>query len=133
MKRFLKYILFLLFMSHANLVIADVNTPNNKLLSNKKHMQLLDEISRSDEEIERVAKEYESVAINKMLQQMHEGIKPDPILGGGQTEEIYKDFLVTEYAKIISDNGGIGIRESIIRDMKKINNPNQGRIYDQHK
>lgn len=118
--------LYLVFILQIPNAAANDNVAN-KSLSHKKQMELLDQMSKSDAEIERVAKEYESIAVNKMLQQMHEGVKPDPVLGGGHAEEVYKDLLLTEYAKIISDNGGIGIRDSIVRDMKRINNPNLGR------
>lgn len=113
---------FCLFFGCINISKADYENIANKEVLERKKIEFLKKRSRSNEEIERVAKEYESVAINKMLQQMHEGQKPDPIFGGGSSEKIYKEMLLTEYGKIISDQGGIGIRESIVRDMKKINN-----------
>lgn len=100
----------------------------------QERMKALKEKMFSDEEIERVAKEYEEVAINKMLQQMNEGIKPDPIFGGGHAEEIYRDMLITQHAKIIAETGGIGIAESIKKDMKRMNNGNKPEVKDvEHK
>lgn len=75
----------------------------------------------SKEEIESVAQDFESVAITKMLQHMYEGVKVDPIFSSSSTEGIYKDLLLTEYGKIISENGGIGIKDSIVRDMENMN------------
>ena len=95
---------------------------SSQMTMEQKRMQHLKEKMYSDAEIERVAREYEEVAINKMLQQMNEGVKPDPIFGGGHAEEIYRDMLIAEHAKILAKSGGIGIAESIKKDMIKINN-----------
>lgn len=114
----------------------DINTKqafqNQELSSNmsmeQKRMQALKEKMTSEAEIERVAKEYEEVAINKMLQQMNEGVKPDPIFGGGHAEEIYRDMLLAEHAKIISNAGGIGIAAGIKKDMERINNSKKAEV-----
>lgn len=101
---------------------------SSQMTMEQKRMQHLKEKMYSDAEIERVAREYEEVAVNKMLQQLNEGVKPDPIFGGGHAEEIYRDMLIAEHAKILAKSGGIGIAESIKKDMIKINNRNKTEV-----
>ena len=73
----------------------------------------------SDEEIEKIAKEYEAVAVTKMLQQMYADVKIDPLFQNQATENIYKDLLLTEYGKIVAENGGLGIAKSLTKDIKR--------------
>ena len=41
----------------------------------------------------------------------------DAPFGGGSAEKTYRSLLVTEYAKQISQNGGLGITDQITRDL----------------
>lgn len=110
----------LFFISLLTLISSDaVASANNHL--NKKHNDALKKQMLSREGIEKVAEDFESVAITKMLQHMYNDVKIDPIFGGGSTEGIYKDLLLTEYGKIIAKGGGIGIKDSIVRDMENMN------------
>ncbi len=73
----------------------------------------------SAEQVEKAAKEYEAVAVTKMLQQMYSDVKIDPLFDNKNTESIYKDLLLTEYGKIVAENGGIGLAKSLAKDMQK--------------
>jgi flagellar protein FlgJ len=83
-------------------------------------IEKMQKTNSKEEEFKKIAKEYESIMISKSLKQMHENIKPDPLLGGGNAEQIYRDMLLDEYGKVIAEKGGIGLQESIVRDMYKI-------------
>ena len=63
------------------------------------------------------ATEFESVFLTTMLEGMFEGVKTDGPFGGGSSEKTYRSLLVTEYAKQISQNGGLGISDQITRDL----------------
>lgn len=63
------------------------------------------------------AQEFESVFLNTMLEGMFAGIKTDGPYGGGTAEKTYRSLLITQYAKQISQNGGLGIADQITRDL----------------
>ena len=65
----------------------------------------------------KAATEFESVFLTTMLEGMFEGLNTDAIGGGGSAEKTYRSLLVTEYAKQISQNGGLGISDQITRDL----------------
>ena len=66
------------------------------------------------------AREFEAMVIATMLEPMFAGIKADNLFGGGQSEKIYQSMLIQEYAKSMSANGGIGLADSVHREMLKM-------------
>lgn len=70
-----------------------------------------------EEKARTAAKEFEGVFLTTMLQSMFEGIETDGPFGGGSAEKTYRSLLVTEYAKQISQNGGLGLSDQITRDL----------------
>lgn len=83
----------------------------------KEENQRLLERSNSEPELDKVAKDYEAFAITKQLQQMYSGVKVDELLGGGKSEEIYRDLLLAEYGKIMAERGGFGFAKALKKDM----------------
>ena len=63
------------------------------------------------------AQEFEAVFLTTMLEGMFAGLKTDAPFGGGSAEKTYRSLLVTEYAKQISQNGGLGISDQITREL----------------
>lgn len=78
-----------------------------------------EQLKLREREIEVLAKDFESTMISRTLKSMYEGIKSDPIAGGGRTEEIYREMLLEEYAKVISKDKGFGLAKNISKDIKK--------------
>ena len=64
-----------------------------------------------------VAEQFETVFVNTMIQGMFEGIKSDGPFGGGHGEEIYRSMLNEQYAEAITARGGIGLADSIYREI----------------
>ena len=58
--------------------------------------------------------------IGQMLQPMFNGLDADGMFGGGEAEKMFRPMLVEEYAKAMSKNGGIGIADSVAREMMKL-------------
>ncbi len=85
----------------------------------KQQIEHLRKNMNSPEQIQKAAKEYEAVAVTKMLQQMYSDVKIDPLFDNKNTESIYKDLLLTEYGKIVAENGGIGLAKSLAKDIQK--------------
>lgn len=71
-------------------------------------------------EIRRAAEEFESVFLSEMLAPMFEGLQTDGLGGGGMGEEIFRPMLIERYAQSLSQAGGVGIADSIIRELMRM-------------
>ena len=76
--------------------------------------------SVSNEQIDKVAEDFEAVFITQMMEHMFEGIETDGAFGSGNSEEIYRSLLLDEYGKLISRAGGIGVADHVKREMLKL-------------
>jgi flagellar protein FlgJ len=67
--------------------------------------------ARDKEELatRKVAREFEALFVGMMLKSMRETVGKDPITDGGHGEEVYRSLLDQEYARIITEHGGIGL------------------------
>lgn len=65
----------------------------------------------------KTASEFEAMFLTQMLQHMSAGIKTDGPFGGGQGEEMFRSLLNQEYAGALSRRGGIGIADSVYRQI----------------
>ena len=63
--------------------------------------------------IEATAEDFEAVFITEMLKPMFDMVEVDPVFGGGKGEEVFRDFQLNEYGKMISKQGGIGLAEQV--------------------
>jgi Rod binding domain-containing protein len=68
----------------------------------------------------RVAGEYESVFLAQILDVMFAGIETDGMFGGGHAETIYRSLLNQEYAGEIAKSGGIGVADTIMREILQV-------------
>ncbi len=75
---------------------------------------------RTREEAERVAQEFERMFIAEMLQPMFAGIETDGPFGGGNAEEVFRPMLLDKYAEAISSAGGIGIADSVLAELLRM-------------
>ncbi len=71
-------------------------------------------------EIRKTAKTFESSFLSIMLQQMFEGVETSAPFGGGPGETMFKSFMTEAMAKKISDRGGLGVADSVGREMLKL-------------
>lgn len=71
-------------------------------------------------EIRRAAEEFESIFLSQMLAPMFEGLQTDGLGGGGMGEEIFRPMLIERYAQSLTQAGGIGIADSIIRELMRM-------------
>lgn len=76
--------------------------------------------SSNMQQIKKTAQEFEAVFIAEMLRPMFENIDAAEPFGGGNGAKIYRDMQVDEYGKAIAKNGGIGLADSIMREMIKM-------------
>ena len=66
------------------------------------------------------AQEFESMVLGLMLEPMFSGLKTDGPFGGGSSENIYRSMLIQEYAKSIGASGGVGIADSVYKEILKL-------------
>lgn len=65
------------------------------------------------------AQEFEGVFVSQMLGQMFSGVSTDGPFGGGQGEQMFRSLMLDEYGKQISKQGGIGLADSVTRELLK--------------
>ncbi len=74
----------------------------------------------ASEDVRRIAEEFEAVFIAQMMAPMFQGLETDELFGGGPGEDIYRSILVEEYGKSIARAGGIGLSDTIQREILRL-------------
>jgi len=75
---------------------------------------------QAQDELRRVALEFESVFLAEMLAPMFEGLSTDGLGGGGMGEEIFRPMLVERYAEAIARAGGVGVADSVMQELVRM-------------
>lgn len=71
------------------------------------------------------AESFEAFFISQMLSNMFSGIETDSLFGGGQGETVFRSLMIDEYGKSVAASGGVGIADSVLREiirLQEINN-----------
>jgi Rod binding domain-containing protein len=64
------------------------------------------------------AEQFEALFLAQMMTHMFAGTSdPNGMFGGGPGEEAFRDMLTQEYAKVMAKSGGVGIADSVMREM----------------
>ena len=58
--------------------------------------------------------------IGQLMAPMFEALKTDGMFGGGSGEEMFRPMLLEQYAKGVTKAGGLGISDSIAREMMRL-------------
>ncbi|MBO6508738.1 MAG: rod-binding protein [Roseibium sp.] len=66
------------------------------------------------------AEEFEAVFLNTMLQQMFTGLENGGTWGKGHGADAWQSLLIDEYARSISAAGGIGLADSVERELIRL-------------
>jgi peptidoglycan hydrolase FlgJ len=72
------------------------------------------------DEVRRAAEEFEAVFLAEMLAPMFDGLETDGLGGGGMGEQIFRPMLVERYAESMTRSGGVGIADSIVRELMRM-------------
>lgn len=73
------------------------------------------------EKTRKSAQEFEAMAIGQLLQPMFSTVDTSKgMFGGGKAEATWKPMMVDEMAKMLAKSGGIGIADSVMREMLRI-------------
>lgn len=71
-------------------------------------------------DIDKAAKEFESVFIAQFLGAMFSGIKADGITGGGEGEMMFRSLMMDKYAEGLQAQGGFGLAAQVKAQMLKM-------------
>ena len=71
----------------------------------------------SSAKVEETAQDFEAQFIAQMMENMFSTVETNSEFGGGEAEEVYRSLLVTEYGKLVSRTGGIGVADHVKREM----------------
>ena len=74
-------------------------------------------------EIRRVAEEFEAMVLSELLRPVFETIDPNGLGGGGAGEAMFRPMLVEQYAAGMSRSGGIGLADSVVRELQRLQAP----------
>jgi flagellar protein FlgJ len=72
------------------------------------------------DELRQAAEQFESVFLAEMLAPMFESLDTEGLGGGGMGEQIFRPMLVERYAEAISRAGGVGIADSVVRELMRL-------------
>lgn len=72
------------------------------------------------------AEGFEAMFLSQMFSQMFSGISSDGMFGGGHAEKTFRSLQVEQYANAASRSGGIGIADSVYRQLLKQQEAFQG-------
>ena len=68
-------------------------------------------------QLRKVSEDFEAVFVSQMLQPMFANLGAEKPFGGGSSEAMWRSMQVEEYGKAIVKNGGIGVADSVFREM----------------
>jgi peptidoglycan hydrolase FlgJ len=71
-------------------------------------------------QIQETAKKFEAQFLAIMLQQMFEGVEASAPFGGGPGETMFKSFMTEAMADQMVKAGGIGLSDTVAREMLKL-------------
>jgi Rod binding domain-containing protein len=81
------------------------------------------QLSRSAEPLsknpEKVSKQFEALLLKQMINSMWSTVPQEGLLSGSHEEGLYRDMLNEALANSISEGRGIGIKDVILKDIKK--------------
>jgi peptidoglycan hydrolase FlgJ len=67
-----------------------------------------------------LGQKFESMALSQLLSPMFEGLSTDGPTGGGEAESTMRSFYIDAIAKEMAKKGGIGIAQTVEREMLKL-------------
>jgi flagellar protein FlgJ len=71
--------------------------------------------------IRKAAQDFEAMALGELLQPMFKTVDTSKgLFGGGAGEATWKPMMVDEIAKTIAKHGGIGLADSVMREMLRM-------------
>lgn len=73
----------------------------------------------------RTAEDFETSFMSQMMKPMFEGLSTDGMFGGGEAEATWRSFLIDAMAKQTVKAGGIGLTDTVMAAMIKMQEKGQ--------
>lgn len=70
--------------------------------------------------LEKACRDFESIFVNLMLQEMRRTVPKDGLLNGGLGADIYTSMMDSEMAKTITQQRGLGLADSMYRQLSAL-------------
>jgi len=90
----------------------------NAMLSGKRDMTPTK--GHTTEQLRQVAEDFEAVFIGQMLQPLFRNLGAEEPFSSGESEKMWRTMQVDEYGKAIAKSGGIGLADSVLKEMIKL-------------
>lgn len=75
---------------------------------------------KTREQAQEVAQQFERMFISEMLRPMFDGLETDGPFGGGNAEATFRPMLIDQYSDAIAKGGGIGIADSVLKEILRM-------------
>lgn len=72
------------------------------------------------EALKKAAEEFEAMMLSQLLAPMFNVLDADGLGGGGSGERMFRPMLVDNYAKGLAATGGIGIAQSVLAELVRM-------------
>lgn len=70
--------------------------------------------------IKDVSTEFEAAMLTPMLESMFTGVDTGGLFGGGQSEGVWRSFMLREYGKAIAESGALGIGRMVHAEVARL-------------
>ncbi|MEE8549613.1 MAG: rod-binding protein [Alphaproteobacteria bacterium] len=70
-------------------------------------------------EARKAAEDFEAFFLAQFIDRMFADLPTDGMFGGGQGEKVFRSLLSQEYGKVMARTGGVGIADSVYREILK--------------
>lgn len=77
-------------------------------------------VNKGEKALREAAQDFEAVFLSQMIKPMFDTVPTNSMFGGGNAEGIYRGMMVEEVGKSIAKSGGIGIADSVYRELLKL-------------
>ncbi len=68
-----------------------------------------------EKKIKETSSQFETLFIEQLFKSMRSTVPKDEWLNGGLKQDIFEDMLYSEYSKLISKSGGIGLGDMVYK------------------
>ena len=65
----------------------------------------------------KTGQDFEAFFLSQVFEHMFAGVQTDAVFGGGQSETVYRSLLLQQYSKVAAKSGGIGIADTVQREI----------------
>ena len=100
-----------------NMDISSISAIQSMSESRLGRVQKNESSSKDIESIKKSAKDFEAIFLELVLKSMRNTVEKSDLFDGGNGEDIFRQMLDSEYAKVMAEQGTTGISTSIEKQL----------------